>query len=120
MYERTGEHGGDSGRGVEVHVAPIIAVSPGALACIFERRDEGAGILQRTGLIGGRHVPHFWLQLISGALSLIVFFIVGGMAKIVFALTTRPFPHWGWILGSGIVGLGLGVILFAQMPVTAA
>ena len=100
-----------------------------------------SGILQAAGLIGARHVPHFWLQLISAALSLIVgflfltspgegllaltlllivFFIVGGMARIVFALTIRPFPEWGWILGSGIVGLLLGVLLFAQMPVTAA
>ncbi|WP_246717335.1 HdeD family acid-resistance protein [Oricola nitratireducens] len=100
-----------------------------------------SGILQAISLIGASNVPHFWLQLISVALSvivgflfltspgeglvaltllLIVFFIVGGMAKIVFALTIRPFPNWGWILGSGIVGLLLGVILFAQMPVSAA
>ena len=86
-------------------------------------------------------MPHFWLQLISGVLAvivgflfltrpgegllaltllLIVFFIVGGMARIVFAPTIRPFPEWGWILGSGIVGFCLGVILFAQMRVTAA
>ncbi|WP_246272808.1 HdeD family acid-resistance protein [Oricola thermophila] len=100
-----------------------------------------SGILQALGLVGASHVPHFWLQLVSAALSLvvgflflaspgegllaltlllIVFFIVGGMARIVFALTIRPFPEWGWILGSGIVGLGLGVLLFAQMPVAAA
>ena len=100
-----------------------------------------SGILQAISLIGASNVPHFWLQLISVALSvivgflfltspgeglvaltllLIVFFIVGGMAKVVFALTIRPFPNWGWVLGSGIVGLLLGVILFAQMPVSAA
>ncbi len=100
-----------------------------------------SGILQAISLIGASNVPHFWLQLISVALSvivgflfltspgeglvaltllLIVFFIVGGMAKVVFALTIRPFPNWGWVLGSGIVGLALGVILFAQMPVSAA
>lgn len=100
-----------------------------------------SGVLQGLSLIGATHVPHFWLQLVSVALAvvvgflfltrpgegllaltllLIVFFIVGGMARIVFALTIRPFPHWGFILGSGIVGLLLGVILFARMPVTAA
>jgi uncharacterized membrane protein HdeD (DUF308 family) len=100
-----------------------------------------SGVLQAISLIGATNVPHFWLQLITVALSvvvgllflgnpggglfaltllLIVFFIVGGMGKIVFALTIRPFPSWGWILASGVIGMALGVILFTQMPLTAA
>ena len=99
-----------------------------------------SGILQGISLIGASNVPHFWLQLVSVVLSivvgflflrnpgegllaltllLIVFFIVGGMAKIIFALTIRPFPDWGWVLGSGLVGILLGLVLFAQMPISA-
>jgi uncharacterized membrane protein HdeD (DUF308 family) len=85
-------------------------------------------------------VPHFWLQLISVVLSvivgvlfirqpgegllaiallLIVFFMVEGISKLVFALTIRPFPNWGWVLASGVIGILLSLILWASLPVTA-
>ncbi|MGI8725213.1 MAG: HdeD family acid-resistance protein [Methyloceanibacter sp.] len=76
-----------------------------------------SGVLQGLGLIGAPRVPHFWLQLVSVVLSivvgvllllsnpdggllimtllLIVFFMAEGISKIVFALTIRPFPAWG-------------------------
>ena len=99
-----------------------------------------SGIVQGISLLGARHVPHFWLQLISVILAvligflflrdpeqglvtitllLIVFFMIEGISKIVFALTIRPFPNWGWMLGSGLVGIFLSVLLWANMPVTA-
>lgn len=99
-----------------------------------------SGVVQGIGLIGARHVPHFWLQLISVAISiivgvlllrepeggllimtvlLIVFFMVEGMSKVIFALTIKPFPAWGWVLASGLVGIVLALYLFANLPVTA-
>jgi uncharacterized membrane protein HdeD (DUF308 family) len=99
-----------------------------------------SGILQGIGLIGARHVPHFWLQLISAVLAiligllllrapdsglllitvlLIVYFMVEGIAKVIFALTIKPFPNWGWVLGSGVVGILLALILWASMPLSA-
>ena len=99
-----------------------------------------SGIVQGLSLIGARHVPHFWLQLISVilavligclflrdpaqgmmtiALLLIVFFMIEGISKVVFALTIRPFPNWGWVLASGLVGILLALILWANLPVTA-
>lgn len=99
-----------------------------------------SGIVQGLGLIGAGQVPHFWLQLISVILAvligflflrdpeqglltvtllLIVFFMIEGMSKVVFALTIRPFPNWGWVLASGLVGIALSIILLASMPVTA-
>jgi uncharacterized membrane protein HdeD (DUF308 family) len=99
-----------------------------------------SGAAQGMSLIGARHVPNFWLQLISVilailvgflflrdpaqgmvtiALLLIVFFMMEGISKIVFALTIRPFPNWGWVLASGLVGIFLSLILWASMPVTA-
>ncbi|MGD9806863.1 MAG: HdeD family acid-resistance protein [Hyphomicrobiaceae bacterium] len=99
-----------------------------------------SGVVQGISLIGARAVPHFWLQLISvalfvivGALFLrnpgeslltltllvIVFFMVEGISKVIFSLTIRPFPNWGWVLLSGIVGIALSLILWANIPVTA-
>ena len=100
-----------------------------------------SGIFQAISLIGATNVPHFWLQLISVALSvvigilflrhpgeglltltllLIVFFMVGGMAKVIFALTIRPFPNWGWVLASGIIGVLLAIYLWSSLPIAAA
>jgi uncharacterized membrane protein HdeD (DUF308 family) len=53
------------------------------------------------------------------ALLLIVFFMIEGISKVVFALTIRPFPNWGWVLASGLVGILLALILWANLPVTA-
>ena len=99
-----------------------------------------SGILQGIGLIGARRVPHFWLQLISVILAaligflflrdpeqglltitllLVIFFMIEGMSKVVFALTIRPFPNWYWVLGSGLVGILLSLLLLANMPVAA-
>jgi uncharacterized membrane protein HdeD (DUF308 family) len=99
-----------------------------------------SGIVQGIGLIGAQNVPHFWLQLVSVVLSvivgvlflrhpgeglltltllLIVFFMVEGISKIIFALTIRPFPNWGWVLVSGVIGILLSFYLWASLPVTA-
>jgi uncharacterized membrane protein HdeD (DUF308 family) len=96
-----------------------------------------SGVLQGLSLVGTRQVPHFWLQLISVILAvligflflrdpgqglltitllLIVFFMIEGISKVVFALTIRPFPNWGWVLGSGLVGILLSLILWASLP----
>src|SRR6516164_5266496 len=99
-----------------------------------------SGVLQGLSLIGARHVPHFWLQLVSVllavlvgllllrdpaqgmltiALLLIVFFMIEGVSKVVFALTIRPFLNWGWVLASGLVGIVLALILWVNLPVAA-
>ena len=95
-----------------------------------------SGIVQGIGLIGAQQVPHFWLQLISVVLSivvgllllrqpearllvfsalLIVYFMVEGMAKVSFALTIRPFPNWGWVLAAGLVSIALALYLWANL-----
>jgi hypothetical protein len=82
-----------------------------------------SGIAQGISLIDAREVPHFWLQLVllsvivgvllirhrgSGLLAitllLVVYFMVEGVSKVIFSLTIRPFPNWGWVLISGIGG----------------
>lgn len=130
----------------------VLLVIAGVLAIIYPVLSSGAvvvllgwlliisGLLQGLSLLGARQVPHFWLQLISVilailigllflrdptqglmtlALLLIIFFMMEGISKVVFALTIRPFPNWGWVLASGLVGILLALILWASLPVTA-
>jgi uncharacterized membrane protein HdeD (DUF308 family) len=90
-----------------------------------------------------RSAPGFWWALISallgivvgvlllampltGALSLTVllvaFFIVEGIASIMFAFDHKRelSGHWGWMLVSGIIDLVLATFIFAGLPSTAA
>jgi uncharacterized membrane protein HdeD (DUF308 family) len=99
-----------------------------------------SGIVQGISLIDARDVPHFWLQLVSVVLSvivgvllirhraagllvltllLLVYFMVEGISKVIFSLTIRPFPNWGWLLASGIVTILIAFYLWASLPVTA-
>ncbi|MCP4382921.1 MAG: HdeD family acid-resistance protein [Hyphomicrobiales bacterium] len=100
-----------------------------------------SGVVQGVSLIGAGKVPHFWLELISVVLALlvgfllvrdpaqglqtitlliIVFLMIQGISKIVFALTIRPFESWGWVLASGVLGIVLSVVLWGSLPGTAA
>ena len=99
-----------------------------------------SGVLQAIGLIGAKEVPHFWLQLISAVLAivigvmllrnpnagllvmtilLIVFFIVEGFSKIIFALNIRPVTGWVFVLLSGVIGILLGAYLWSNMPLSS-
>jgi uncharacterized membrane protein HdeD (DUF308 family) len=99
-----------------------------------------SGIVQGISLIGAQNVPNFWLQLVSVVLSiivgvlflrrpgeavvtltllLIVFFMVEGFAKLLFSLTIRPLPNWGWVFASGIIGILLSFYLLANLTTTA-
>ncbi len=94
-----------------------------------------AGVVQVISLIGATKVPHFWLQLVSAVLSviigflfvrnpgvavgtlallLIVFFMVEGMSKVVFSLTVRPLANWGWVLASGVLGVLIALYLLSN------
>jgi uncharacterized membrane protein HdeD (DUF308 family) len=70
-------------------------------------------------LIGLLFLRHPGNGLLTITLLLIVFFMIEGISKVVFALTIRPFPNWGWVLGSGLMGILLSLILWVRIPVTA-
>ena len=101
-----------------------------------------SGIMGLVTTFWARQAPGFWWSLISavlgiaaglvllaqpvsGALSLtlllIVFFIIEGVATIMYALDHRQQSpgRWGWMLASGIVDLILAAIIFAGLPGTA-
>jgi uncharacterized membrane protein HdeD (DUF308 family) len=90
-----------------------------------------------------RHAPGFWWSLLSAAIGiaagilllmwpitgslsltlvLIVFFVIEGVASIMYAIEHRNqlTGRWGWMLLSGIIDLFLAGIIFAGLPGTAA
>ena len=102
-----------------------------------------------SGLVGlfmtfmMRHAPGFWWSLfsavlalaagvvligwpLSGAVSLtlllIVFFVMEGVATIMYALDHKRelSGRWGFMLASGVVDLVLAAIIYAGLPGTAA
>ena len=93
------------------------------------------GAVQAISLIAAGRVPHFWLQLLSAGVSvvtgilfirhtgvavttlailLVLFFLVEGIAKVIIALSVRPLANWGWLLVSGLIGIGLAIFLIAN------
>jgi uncharacterized membrane protein HdeD (DUF308 family) len=54
----------------------------------------------------------------SFTLILATFFVVGGLFRAIGAGQMK-FPRWGWSVFSGIVSVGLGVMLLSQMPVSS-
>jgi uncharacterized membrane protein HdeD (DUF308 family) len=90
-----------------------------------------------------REAPGFWWSLVSAVLGiaagivlllwpvsgilsltlvLIVFFVIEGVASIMFALEHKRelSGRWGWMLASGIVDLILAAIILTGLPGTAA
>ena len=98
------------------------------------------GVTEGIGLFGTRYVPYFWLDAVSAvlavvvgwalvtrpeagllavALLMVVFFMVEGIQRVVLGLMIRPMDDWGWILGSGVLGILLGLILASNLGITA-
>jgi uncharacterized membrane protein HdeD (DUF308 family) len=119
--------------GLAAFIYPLL--SSVALAVFLGWMLIFAGIVQVISLIGATKVPHFWLQLVSAVLSviigflfvrnpgvavgtlallLIVFFMVEGMSKVVFSLTVRPLANWGWVLASGVLGVLIALYLLSN------
>jgi uncharacterized membrane protein HdeD (DUF308 family) len=99
-----------------------------------------SGIVQAITLVGATQVPYFWMQLVSTALQLVVgylliahpeagmvavtllmlvLFLVGGIARVVFALMIRPMQDWHWVLAGGLVAILCAFVLMANLPEAA-
>lgn len=97
-----------------------------------------AGAVEAVQAFWQRKWGGFFLHLLSGILSVVVgliivanpgagalvltlvlavFFMVAGMFRIIAPLVMR-FPHWGWMLLSGLVSLMLGILIWQQWPVS--
>jgi uncharacterized membrane protein HdeD (DUF308 family) len=127
--------------GATAIVIPVLATL--AATILFGWLFLVSGIMGLVSTFWMRQAPGFWWALISavlgivvgflllarpvsGALSitivLVAFFIIEGVASIMFALDHKRelSGRWGWMLVSGIVDLVLGAMIFAGLPSTAA
>jgi len=59
---------------------------------------------------------------ISGLLTILLaaYFIIDGIFEIVAGLKLRPGANWGWLLFGGIVSILLGLMIWAQYPLSGA
>lgn len=102
-----------------------------------------SGVMGLIATFMMRQAPGFWWSLISGLLALVVgvlllarpvsgafsltivlvaFFIIEGVASIMFSLDHKRelSGKWGWMLVSGVIDLVLALMIFAGLPSTAA
>jgi uncharacterized membrane protein HdeD (DUF308 family) len=133
--------------GIVLVILGILAVMAPAIASVAATVFFG-WILLISGVAGlittlrGRQLPGFWWSLLSalvgivaGALLLgwplqgtvsltavlIAFLFIEGIVTLFYALEHRSAlsGRWGWVLASGIIDVGLGVLLLAGLPGTA-
>ena len=101
-----------------------------------------SGIVGLITTLRMREAPGFWWSVVSAVLGiaagivlllwplsgvlsvtlvLIVFFVIEGVASIMFALDHKRelSGRWGWMLASGIIDLILAAIIAAGLPETA-
>jgi uncharacterized membrane protein HdeD (DUF308 family) len=121
-------------------LAPVIASV--AATALFGWLLLLSGIVGLVTTFRARHAPGFWWSLLSAVLGivagvvllgwpllgtlsltavLIAFLFAEGLISIMYALEHRNAlsGRWGWMLASGIVDIGLGVLLIIGLPGTA-
>jgi uncharacterized membrane protein HdeD (DUF308 family) len=126
--------------GIAALIVPVIATL--AFTLLIGWLFLISGIVGLITTFWMRGVPGFWWAILSGLLGiaagivllrwpisgtvsltlvLIAFFIVEGIATIMYAIEHRAqlSSRWGWMLVSGIVDLMLAGIIFAGLPGTA-
>jgi uncharacterized membrane protein HdeD (DUF308 family) len=102
-----------------------------------------SGVVGLVTTFAMRQAPGFWWSLLSGVLGIVVggwllvqpelglvsltylliaFFIIEGIATIMFALDHKRelSGRWGWMLASGVVDLILAGIILSGLPASAA
>jgi uncharacterized membrane protein HdeD (DUF308 family) len=128
-------------QGILMVITGVLALIYPSLASVAIVRLLGwfliaSGIFQGFGLIGAREVPYFWMELLSAVLAIVIgvlllrhtdagllffsvlfliYFMIEGMVKAIFAFIIRPFPNWGWVLASGLLGIVFAVYLWANL-----
>jgi len=97
-----------------------------------------AGIVEAVYTFRHWHSGHVFLHSLNAVLSIVVglmllgyplagalvmtlllaaYFTVAGIFRIIAVLSLRP-PQWGWAVMSGIITLILGILVWAQWPVS--
>jgi uncharacterized membrane protein HdeD (DUF308 family) len=124
--------------GVLAMVAPLISgiavtvmigflmIMGGIMQTIFAFRAESFGKGVLVFLFGGLGVVAGFIILMTpqtslGFLTLMLagFFVASGVVDIILGFNKRPDEGWGWLLFSGALSILLGILVFAQWPVSA-
>ena len=102
-----------------------------------------SGVIGLATTFWARGAPGFWWALVSAALAivvggwiiaspaggvvsltlvLIVFFVMEGVASIMFAIEHRNefSGRWGWMVASGVIDLVLAAMIYTGLPGSAA
>ncbi|WP_422931519.1 HdeD family acid-resistance protein [Singulisphaera sp. PoT] len=130
--------------GIAISVLGLVALGSVVIASIASAVVIGVlillgGIAEMVGAFWCRGWSGFFIHLLSGVLSIVVgilflrapmgallaltllvacFLMVGGIFKIVGALSYR-FGTWGWSLVGGVIDLILGVMIWQELPTSA-
>jgi uncharacterized membrane protein HdeD (DUF308 family) len=130
--------------GIALVVLGMVAVSSAVITSLAAAVAIGllllvAGSAEIVGAFWCRGWSGFFLELLSGVLSIVVgilflrapigglaaltllvacYLMVGGIFKIVAAVSYR-FAAWGWTLLSGIIDLILGALIWQDWPASA-
>lgn len=99
-----------------------------------------SGLVQAVGFVFSHKGPFAGLQMVSVALALligflilrnptqslvtfslliVVFFMIEGISKTMWALTIRPMEGWIWVLLSGALGVALSILLLLTIDTAA-
>jgi len=130
--------------GIALIVLGFIALGSVVIASLATALTIGmliliGGVAESLGAFWCRGWSGFFLHLLSGLLSIVIgvmflrapldallaltllvacFLMVGGIFKIVAALSYR-FGAWGWPMASGIIDVILGVMIWQEWPASA-
>ena len=130
--------------GVSLVVLGTVALGSVVIASLAAAAAIGVllllgGAAEAVGAFWCRGWSGFFLELLSGVLSIVVgllflrapadalaaltlllacFLMVGGLFKIVAAVSYR-FAAWGWSLAGGIIDVILGVMIWQEWPASA-
>jgi uncharacterized membrane protein HdeD (DUF308 family) len=119
-----------------IFIPPTISLAP---TYILDWVFLSSGLIGLITTISGRHAPGFWWSLLSAILAigvgavliewhnesvvsltevLLVFFVVEGVATIMYAIEHRRrlSGRWEWLLASGVVDLALAALVVSLLP----
>lgn len=61
-------------------------------------------------------ITHPTVSIVALTIMLAAIFMVDGAAQLVLAFDVRPRDVWFWLLISGLVGIGVGLLIAAELP----
>jgi uncharacterized membrane protein HdeD (DUF308 family) len=110
---------------VEAVIAAVLVIAgiTYILHTFQSRQSKGMVLNLLIGVLYGLVGIMLLVFPLRGALTLtlllIALFIFAGVFKIALSIHLRPSSSWGWLMFSGIVSIGLAIIIWMGLPGTA-